>query len=232
MMSDERQALVIIEDDASIRRFLRNALDERYDLYEADEGHQGMQLVSRVKPAVIILDLGLPDMDGLDIIEQLRSWTRTPIVVLSARDQDSDKIRALDAGADDYLIKPFSIGELEARLRVALRHAPSDGLGGEKNLHRFGDVSVDLALRQITKNDEPIRLTPIEYKLLSLLLRYPGRVLTHRQILKTVWGEEFIERNHYLRIYMAQLRQKLEDNPTEPRYLLTELGIGYRLMTE
>lgn len=229
---EQRPAIVIIEDDSSIRRFLRNTLDERYDLHEASEGGEGLKLIGRLKPAVVIVDLGLPDMDGIDLIESLREWSSVPVLVLSARDQENDKIGALDAGADDYLVKPFGVGELEARLRAALRRGAQnqEDLGASE--YAVGGLRVDLLHRLVSRDGETVHLTPIEYKLLVLLIRHAGRVLTHRQLLKSVWGAEYAERNHYLRIYMAQLRQKLEADPTRPRYLLTELGIGYRMAAE
>lgn len=224
--------IVVIEDDISIRRFLRNVLDEHYQIHEAGEGHEGLKLIGRTQPSLVILDLGLPDMDGHDVITALREWSGVPVIVLSAREQEQEKINALDAGADDYLVKPFSVGELEARLRVALRNRSKTHDDSGASEFSVGELRVDLLHRQVSVAGKPLHLTPIEYKLLSLLIKHAGRVLTHRQLLKAVWGPEHAEHNHYLRIYMAQLRHKIEADPSRPRYLLTELGIGYRMAGE
>ena len=225
-MSDGPRVLVV-DDELQIRRFLRIALEANgYRVYETATGQEAIQEAARTRPDLVILDLGLPDMDGLEVLRRLREWTSTPAIILSVRDADRDKVAALDAGADDYLTKPFSLEELLARLRVAQRHAQP---GDNELVFRSGDVSVDLAHRQVSKGDEPIKLTPTEYALLRLLIRHAGKVLTHRQILKEVWGPEYMDETHYLRVYFAQLRQKLEDDPSRPQLILTEPGVGYRL---
>ncbi|WP_320736869.1 two-component system response regulator KdpE [Enterobacter cloacae] len=221
--------VLIVEDELAISRFLRAAL-EGYGLRVHDAGtlQRGLIEAATRKPDLVILDLGLPDGDGIDFIREVRQWSQMPILVLSARTEESDKIAALDAGADDYLIKPFGIGELQARLRVALRRhgaaTPADPT------YTFGDVQVDLASRRIVRGEEEIHLTPIEFRLLAVLLNNHGKVLTQRQLLAQVWGPNAVEHSHYLRIYMGHLRQKLETDPARPRHLLTETGIGYRFM--
>ncbi|MEY8711220.1 two-component system response regulator KdpE [Mangrovibacter phragmitis] len=221
--------IVVVEDEQAIRRFLRNALeDENVRIFEADTLQRGLIETATRKPDLVILDLGLPDGDGLDFIRDVRQWSQIPIIVLSARSDEQDKIAALDAGADDYLSKPFGIGELQARLRVALRR--TSGNEEENSLYTFGDIQVDLAARRICRNEADIHLTPIEFRLLAVLLRHHGKVLTQRQLLNQVWGPNAVEHSHYLRIYMGHLRQKLETDPARPRHLLTETGIGYRFM--
>ena len=228
-MSDRIEVL-IIDDEVQIRRFLRISLEAGgYAVHEAGAGKEGIFIAAKIRPDLIILDLGLPDMDGLTVVKQLREWTQTPIIILSVRDADQDKVAALDAGADDYLTKPFSTDELLARIRVALRHTLP-----EPDLRVFttGDLHVDLTRRLVTVRDEPVKLTPTEYALLRLMVQHAGRVLTHRQILKEVWGPAYIDESHYLRVYFSQLRQKIEENPALPKYLLTEPGVGYRLVVE
>ena len=221
-------SVVIIEDDMAIRRFLRSTLEaEGFVVHEGGTGREGLQLAATRKPELVILDLGLPDIDGTDVIRDLRSWSRMPVLVLSARDAEVEKVAALDAGADDYLVKPFGTAELLARVRVALRHVRRDGDG--EAAFDIGDVHIDLAARRVSRNGADIHLTPIEYRLLALLVQHAGKVLTHRQLLREVWGPNAVEHSHYLRIYMAQLRQKLEADPARPRHLLTETGVGYRL---
>lgn len=220
--------LVLIEDELPIRRFLHAALQPAFVLHDAGNAAEGLRLIAREKPDLIILDLGLPDLDGVDVIRQLREWSQVPVIVLSARDQERDKVLALDAGADDYLVKPFGVEELLARLRVALRHS-NRVPESENSVVSFGEVSVDLLRRQVSRGGETVHLTPLEYKLLVQLIRHRGKVLTHRQLLREVWGPAHVEHPHYLRIYMGQLRQKLEHEPARPRHLLTELGVGYRL---
>lgn len=230
-MSENMPVIVLVEDDKQIRRFVRAALEaEDCHVFEADTVRQGLVEAGTRKPDMVILDLGLPDRDGIEFIRDLRGWSGLPIVVLSARSDETDKIAALDAGADDYLTKPFSVGELLARVRVALRHRDKAGDGA--TVVEFGSVRVDLANRTIKRDGLPVHLTPIEYRLLTLLIRDAGKVLTQRQILREVWGPSHIESSHYLRIYMGQLRHKLEDNPAQPRWLLTEVGVGYRLAVE
>nr|WP_256350002.1 two-component system response regulator KdpE [Enterobacter sp. ENT03] len=220
---------MIVEDEQAIVRFLRTALEaDGLRVYDAGTLQRGLLEAATRKPDLVILDLGLPDGDGIDFIRDLRQWSQVPVLVLSARIEESDKIAALDAGADDYLSKPFGIGELQARLRVALRrHA---GTRQSDPLVSFSDIQVDLAARRITRNEEEIHLTPIEFRLLAVLLNNHGKVLTQRQLLSQVWGPNAVEHSHYLRIYMGHLRQKLESDPARPRHLLTETGIGYRFM--
>jgi two-component system KDP operon response regulator KdpE len=223
--------LLVIDDEAPIRRFLRASLDPaEYELDEAEDGGTGLRLVATRNPQVVLLDLGLPDMDGVEVARSLREWSAVPIIVLSARGQEQDKIDALDAGADDYLTKPFGVGELLARIRVALRHAGKDA-PKEPVVEAFG-IRIDLATRQVFRDDEEVHLTPNEYKLLAILAKHAGRVVTHRYLLAEVWGEAYVEESHYLRVYMGQLRHKLEPDPASPRALTTEPGVGYRLRLE
>lgn len=227
-MSDGPRVL-IVDDELQIRRFLRITLEANdYRVFEVDNGHDAITESARLRPDLIILDMGLPDIDGLEVLRRLREWTPTPVIILSVRDADQDKIAALDTGADDYLTKPFSVDELMARMRTAQRHARADP---QPSIFTSGNVQIDLTRRLVTKNDEPVKVTPTEYALLRLLIRHAGKVLTHRQILKEVWGPEYMDETHYLRVYFAQLRQKLEDDPARPRLILTEPGVGYRLAT-
>jgi len=221
--------VVMVEDEKQIRRFVRTALEsEGCRVFEVETGRQGLIEAATRKPDLVILDLGLPDLDGVDFIRDLRGWSSLPVIVLSARSDENDKIAALDAGADDYLTKPFGVGELLARVRAALRRGAT-GTGGEPVI-AFGDIRIDLANRNVLRGGAPIHLTPIEYRLLSQLAGNPGKVLTHRQLLRDVWGPSHVEHSHYLRIYMAQLRQKLEADPARPRHFLTEPGVGYRFV--
>jgi len=221
--------VLVIEDDAPIRRFLRAALEANgYRLREAVTGNEGVALAATEVPDLVLLDLGLPDVSGFEVVKRLREWSQVPVVVVSARGQEQDKILALDAGADDYVTKPFAMGELLARLRVALRHR-ARGAAGENGTVEAGDLRIDLARRRVTVGESEVRLTPIEYRLLAELARYAGRVLTHEHLLREVWGPSHTRHHHYLRVYMAQLRQKLEKDPARPRALLTEPGVGYRL---
>lgn len=221
--------VLIVEDEQAIRRFLRTALEaEGLRVYDADTLQRGLLEAATRKPDLVILDLGLPDGDGIDFILDLRQWSQIPVIVLSARTEEYDKIAALDAGADDYLSKPFGIGELQARLRVALRRHAAGSTG--EPVIRFGETQVDLSTRRIQRGTEEIHLTPIEFRLLAVLLNNHGKVLTQRQLLSQVWGPNAVEHSHYLRIYMGHLRQKLEHDPARPRHLLTETGIGYRFM--
>ncbi len=229
-MTPTRPTILVVEDDPPIRRFLRVALEgEGMTVHDADTGRGGLTAAASRRPDLVVLDLGLPDMDGLAVIRELRTWSRVPIVILSAHSRETEKVAALDAGADDYLTKPFGIPELIARLRAHLRrsHATADAEPGGRV--RFGAVAVDLVERRVTRAGEPVRLTPIEYRLLAAMIHDAGRVLTHRQLLRDVWGPGHADDSHYLRIYMAQLRRKLEADPTNPRHLLTETGVGYRL---
>ena len=225
--------VLLIEDEPQIRRFLRAALSSHnYRLIEAATGQEGMTQTLHQQPDLIILDLGLPDMDGLEVTRRLREWTQIPILVLSARGQEEDKVAALDMGADDYLTKPFGVSELMARIRVALRRAAPVDAGAAAPVFTTGPLRVDLARRQVFVDDLEVHLTPIEYNLLATLVRHAGRVLTHRQLLHAVWGPGYVTESHYLRVYMGQLRHKLEENPARPRFLQTEPGVGYRLLSE
>jgi len=224
--------ILLIEDEPEIRHFLRTTLPAHgFRLHEVATGHDGLAQAKAWNPDLILLDLGLPDLDGGEVIRQVREWTATPIIVLSARDREQAKVAALDLGADDYITKPFGVNELLARIRTALRHAVRTGDDGE-SVFALGDLKVDLGRRQVLVSGKEVHLTPIEYKLLTTLIRYAGKVLTHRQLLKEVWGPLHVEEGHYLRVYMRQLRNKLEKNPAHPRYLVTELGVGYRLRAE
>ncbi len=232
MSADERVVLVI-EDEPQVVRFLKASLSSHgFRILEAPTGQRGLVEASSRIPDLILLDLGLPDIDGVEIVRRLREWTAVPVIVLSARGQERDKIEALDAGADDYLTKPFGIGELLARIRVALRHADRVGADGDEPELVAGDLSVNLASRRVTMKGEEIHLTPNEYRLLAVLVRNAGKVVTQRQLLKEVWGPSSVEQSHYLRVYMAQLRHKLEAEPAHPRWLVTEPGVGYRLRVD
>lgn len=216
-----------------MRRFLRAALEGNgYRLIESTTARDGLAQAAGRNPDAILLDLGLPDGDGIDVTRRIREWGTTPIVVISARGKEQDKIAALDAGADDYLTKPFGVGELLARLRVALRHATRSADGQPTPVFAVGDLTVELVARRVRMGETEVHLTPTEYKLLATLVRYAGRVVTHRQLLKEVWGPNAIEHTHYLRVYMTHLRHKVEHDPTRPRYLVTESGVGYRLKVE
>ncbi|WP_049608481.1 two-component system response regulator KdpE [Yersinia mollaretii] len=228
-MSTSTTNILIVEDEKEIRRFVRIALEsEGWRVFESDTLQRGLIEAGTRKPDLIILDLGLPDGDGLTYIQDLRQWSAIPIIVLSARNSEEDKVAALDAGADDYLSKPFGISELLARVRVALRR--HSGGSSESPLVNFADISVDLINRQVTRAGESLHLTPIEFRLLSALLANAGKVITQRQLLTQVWGPNYVEHSHYLRIYMGHLRQKLETDPTRPKHLLTETGVGYRFI--
>jgi len=228
-LTDSQPTILVIEDEEPIRKFLRVSLTAQgYRLVEAANAEQGLLQAATAQPDLIILDLGLPDADGVDLTRQIREWSKIPILIVSARGKEQEKVTALDAGADDYLTKPFGIGELLARLRVALRHRAAKQSDGDP-IFQNGDLKVDLARREVTCAGQPIHLTPNEYRLLSILVKYAGRVLTHRQLLKEIWGPGSSQETHYLRVYMNQLRQKLETDPAQPRYLITESGIGYRL---
>lgn len=227
-MSEIAPKVVVIEDEEQIRRFVRHALeDEGCKVYEAATAAQGLVEAGTRKPDLVILDLGLPDRDGIEVIRDLRGWSDVPVIILSARSEEDDKISALDAGADDYLAKPFGVGELLARTRAMLRRRSRAG-DEHVPVVTFGDVSVDLSRRTVHRNGEPVHLTTLEYRLLTVLVANTGRVLTHRHLLKDVWGPSYVESSHYLRIYVGHLRQKLEADPTQPRFILTETGVGYR----
>lgn len=227
-MTEPAPVVVMVEDEKQIRRFVRTALEsEGIRMFEAQTGRQGLTEAATRKPDLVILDLGLPDLDGVAFIRELRTWSALPVIVLSARTDEVDKIEALDAGADDYLTKPFGVGELLARVRAALRRRATGAKG--ESVVTFGVVRVDLANRTVMRAGTQIHLTPIEFRLLAVLAGNAGKVITHRQLLREVWGPSHVEHSHYLRIYMAQLRHKLEDDPARPRHLLTETGVGYRL---
>ena len=222
----------MIDDEQEIRRCLRASLgNHNYQVIEADNARDGLRQAEDQHPDLVLLDLGLPDVDGLEVIRRMRDWTTTPIIVVSARGREAEKVAALDAGADDYLTKPFSVGELLARIRVALRHSTRAGESGESTFTR-DELSVDLAKRQVFVGQNEVHLTPIEFRLLATLIKHAGKVVTHRQLLKEVWGPDSVFETHYLRVYMAHLRRKIETDPAQPHYLLTEAGIGYRLSTE
>ena len=231
-MSPSEPLVLVVDDEPQLRRFLRASLPAQgYRLVEAATGEEALREAAARAPDLVLLDLGLPDLDGVEVTRRLREWTAAPIVVLSARDQEQDKIRALDAGADDYLTKPFGTGELLARMRVALRHA-ARGEGENEPVLAIGGLRVDLAGRRVTVEEREVRLTRTEYRLLAFLARHAGKVLTHRQLLKEVWGPGAVDQTHYLRVYMGQLRHKIEADPAQPRYFLTETGVGYRLAAE
>lgn len=232
-MNTSEPTILIIEDEPPIRRFLRASLGSHgYRLAEAATAGEGLRLATTERPDLIILDLGLPDMDGLGVVRQLREWGQIPVIVLSARGQERDKVQALDAGADDYLTKPFGVEELLARIRVALRHAARMASDRDEPVFITGGLRIDFARRQVMLDGVEVHLTPLEYKLLIVLAQHAGKVLTHRQLLTAVWGPGYSDETTYLRVYMRQLRCKLEAEPARPRYLLTEPGIGYRLSSE
>jgi two-component system KDP operon response regulator KdpE len=229
-MAAPNPLVLVIEDEPNMRRFLRTTLrGNAFQVVEAGSAREGLIQAAGRNPEVILLDLGLPDRDGREVARDLRRSTRAPIIILSARGQEHEKVTLLDLGADDYLTKPFGSAELLARIRVALRHAAQPANGLEEPVYLFGGVSVDAIRRQVFRSGQEVHLTPTEYKLLATLIRHAGRVLTHRQLLHEVWGANYVEQTHYLRVYMAQLRHKLEQDPTRPRFLITEPGIGYRL---
>ena len=220
--------VLVIDDEVQIRRLLRLTLEANdYRVLEAANGQAGLLEAAQRRPEIVVLDLGLPDLDGVTVLQRLREWSKVPVVVLSVRDREEDKIAALDHGADDYVTKPFNTGELLARLRVALRHAQT---GADTTVFRSGALEVDLAARVVTVKGREVKLTATEYSLLRLFVQQAGKVLTHRQILREVWGPNYIEQTHYLRVYLAHLREKLEANPARPELFITEPGIGYRLV--
>lgn len=227
-MTGNPQRVLLIEDEPQMRKFLRAALvAQGFELVEAENANEATMRATTEPPDIILLDLGLPDMDGIELTKRLREWTRTPIIVLSARGRESDKVEALDAGADDYVTKPFGVGELLARMRVALRHANAGSVEPSQVITAF-DLVIDLTKREVRLAGNEVKLTPLEYRLLTLLARNSGKVLTHRQILTEVWGPAYATQTHYLRVYTAQLRRKLEADPARPRILITEPGVGYR----
>jgi len=229
-MTEPSPIALLVEDEPQIRRFVRSALEEEgWQVHESETMRRGLADAATRKPNLIILDLGLPDGDGVDFIVDVREWSPVPIIVLSARTNETDKIRALDAGADDYLSKPFGVGELLARVRSAVRRLRQPGVNAH-GVIQFGDVKLDIKARLVTKANHVVHLTPTEYRLLTVLANNAGRVVTNPQLLREVWGPTHSESSHYLRVYMGHLRQKLEDDPAQPRYFLTESGVGYRLL--
>jgi two-component system, OmpR family, KDP operon response regulator KdpE len=221
--------VLVVEDEPQMRRFLRASLASHgFELAETSLAAEAMAMATSHNPEVVLLDLGLPDEDGIALTRRLREWSHVPIIVISARGREQDKVEALDAGADDYLTKPFGVGELLARIRVALRHA-GRAAGATEPVLQIGALRIDLPRREVTMADRELRLTPLEYRLLTLLARNAGKVLTHQQMLREVWGPGHANETHYLRVYMAQLRRKIEQDPARPRLLLTEPGVGYRL---
>jgi two-component system KDP operon response regulator KdpE len=229
-MPEDKELILLIEDEPQMRRFLRITLQTQgYRLVESATAQDGLVQATTRNPDVVLLDLGLPDLDGLEVTKRLREWNQTPIIVISAREQEQDKVKALDAGADDYLTKPFNASELLARIRVALRHAVRNNTDRKEPVFTLRNLRVDLAQRRVFVSDEEVHLTPIEYKLLMVLVRHAGKVITHTQLLKEVWGPAHVNEVQYLRVYMTQLRHKLETDPARPRFLMNEPGIGYRL---
>ncbi len=229
-MKQNAPLVLVVEDEKQVRRFLRAALEAQdYRVAEAANAKDAVIAATTQSPEIVLLDLGLPDGDGIDLARRIREWSRVPIIVLSARGREGDKVAALDAGADDYLTKPFGVNELLARIRVALRHAAETAAGDAPARIEIGPLRIDLESREVTAAGQPVHLTPIEYRLLVHLARNAGKVLTHRQILKEVWGPPYVEETHYLRVFMAQLRRKIEIDPARPRFLVTEQGVGYRL---
>ena len=232
-MTSKTGLVLLIEDEPQMRRFLRVTLQSHgYDLIESISGQDGLAQASTRKPDVILLDLGLPDIDGLEVLSKIREWSQTPVIILSAREQEQDKIRALDAGADDYLTKPFGSGELLARIRVALRHIDIQQSGRTEPVFVLNTLRVDLSKRQVFIKDTEVHLTPIEYRLLTYLIKNAGKVVTHNQLLKEVWGPAYAGQTHYVRVYMGMLRHKLEEDPSRPRFFINEPGVGYRLSFE
>jgi two-component system KDP operon response regulator KdpE len=230
-VTEAHATILVVEDEPEIRRFLRTSLaSEDYRVVEAETGERGAIEAGTLKPDLAIIDLGLPDIDGIEVIRRIRKWSPLPIIVLSARAREQSKVEALDAGADDYVTKPFAVGELLARVRVALRHAARAPSGEE--VLAFGETTVDLQRRKITRAGAEVHLTPLEFRLLTCLAQHLGMVVTHRQLLREVWGPSHVEHTHYLRIYMKQLRDKLESDPIRPKHLLTETGIGYRMVAD
>ena len=232
-VTDQGPQVLVIEDEESVRTVIRATLQNHgYRVLEAGTAERGLEHARAYTPDAVILDLGLPDMDGLDVTRAIRAWSPMPILIVSARGREKDKVDARDGGADDYVTKPFGTDELLARLRVALRHAARAGSPGGVGILRAGDLSVDLDRRIVMRAGENVRLTPIQYKLLVELMKADGKVVTHRQLLVAVWGPRHARDTHYLRVYMGQLRQKLEANPAHPAYIVTDPGVGYRIVAE
>ena len=229
-MTESLPTIIVIEDEPNIRRFVRMSLEsEGCQVFEADSVKRGLIEAGTRKPDMVVLDLGLPDGNGVDFIRDLRAWSDIPVIVLSARTSEADKVTALDAGADDYLVKPFGAAELMARVRAQLRRRAGVGTQGSSTFE-FGRIRVDLARRTVERDGQPLHLTPIEYRLLTCLIASPDSVLTHRQLLRNVWGPSHAEDSHYVRVYMGHLRKKIEDDPSQPKHILTEAGVGYRFV--
>lgn len=229
-MTDKGMRVLVIDDESQIRKLLKVSLTAHgYCLEEASTGREGINRAAAFKPDLMIVDLGLPDMDGKTVIREIREWSQAPIIILTARDQEQEKIEALDAGADDYMTKPFGIGELMARMRVCMRRTATVD---SDPLLTCGGLTVDLVQRRVTLNGKEIKLTPTEYEIIKFMAQHAGRVLTHKQLLKTVWGNSYNEDTHYVRVYIGQLRRKIEEDPAQPRYIITESGVGYRLMCQ
>jgi len=233
-MPDEKKynlpRILVVDDEMPIQRFLKTALDTgEFSLHKAENGHGALAAAATLRPDIILLDLGLPDLDGVEVIERIREWSQVPIIVLSVREREDDKVKALNAGADDYLTKPFGVGELLARIRVALRRSLQEA---PEPVYRIEELEVDLARRRVSVHGEELQLTPTEYELLRLLVTHAGKVLTHSQILKQIWGVAYLEQPHVLRVNISNLRRKIEKDPSRPRYIITEPGVGYRLRAE
>ena len=227
-MTEKGMRILVVDDELQIRKLLRVSLSAHgYQVDEAATGEEGIMQTTMLKPDMIILDLGLPDVDGKEVIRRVREWSAVPIIILTARGQEEEKIEALDAGADDYVTKPFSVGELMARMRVSLRRAAR---AEDEPVIHCGGLTVDLALRRVSVEGQEVRLTPTEYDIIKVLAQHAGKVLTHKQLLKAVWGSAYNEDTHYIRVYVGQLRRKIEPDPAQPRYIITESGVGYRLM--
>jgi two-component system KDP operon response regulator KdpE len=229
-MENNPPRILVVDDEPAIRRFLHTVLDTgEFSVHEADNGHAALAAAAVLKPGVILLDLGLPDMDGVEVIRRLREWSQVPIIVLSVREREEDKVRALDAGADDYLTKPFGVAELLARIRVALRRSLHQA---PEPVYRIQELEVDLSRRRVVVRGGEVQLTPTEYELLRLLVVHAGKVLTHGQILRQIWGAAYVEQPHVLRVNISNLRRKIEADASTPRYIITEPGVGYRLRAE
>ena len=229
-MNESAALVLVVEDEPQMRKFIRASLASHgYRIAEAGSAAEAVRLITAQNPELVLLDLGLPDGDGIELTRQLRSFSRVPVIVISARGREDDKVSALDAGADDYLTKPFGVGELLARMRVALRHAQAGASGTTPQIYEFDELKIDLARREVFRGSEALHLTPIEYKLLALFAQHAGKVLTHRFILKEVWGASHATHTHYVRVHMAELRKKIELDPARPKRLVTEPGVGYRL---
>jgi two-component system KDP operon response regulator KdpE len=231
MSESPKGNIVVVEDEEQIRRLVTIILEgEQFNVFAAENGKRGLVEIGTRKPEIAIVDLGLPDMSGVELIKEVRTWSSIPIIVLSARSNENDKVSALDAGADDYITKPFGSEELLARIRAHLRRHHSVQQSNSQSSITFGNITVDFVKRQVYRDGQPVSLTPIEYRLMTVLLRSAGCVLTQRHLLKEVWGPSYIEHTHYLRIYMGHLRNKLEEDPAQPKHFLTEIAVGYRLV--